>query len=138
MIYVYTDGASRGNPGKGAAAFVLVRGKEIIDQQALFLGYCTNNEAEYNAVIEGLKRASVYEKNEVLVRSDSKLVINQLLGLWQVKNYRMKLLRDKALGFTKVFDKVSFEHVPRTDPWVSRADYMCNSLLDSVETQQRT
>jgi len=84
-VTLYTDGASRGNPGDAAWAYVIVREGEIIASSAGYIGIATNNVAEYNAVINGLRAARAHTKEGLLVRSDSELVVRQLTGRYRIK-----------------------------------------------------
>jgi len=100
------------------------------------LGLCTNNEAEYNAVLDGLKQASELGEKDVVVVSDSALVVNQLNNAWQVKNQRMKKLKEAVDEIAKGFVSVRYIHVPRENPWISRADALCNRALDKANGKQ--
>jgi ribonuclease HI len=130
VIYAYTDGASRGNPGPGAAAYVLVKDGRKVEEKAFYLGQCTNNEAEYTAVIRALEAAERMAERDVIVFSDSKLVINQLNGLWAIRNPRMAKLNEEVKSLASRFSSVSFQHVRRENPFISLADRICNELLD--------
>ncbi|WP_449462734.1 ribonuclease HI family protein [Tardisphaera miroshnichenkoae] len=134
MIYAYTDGASRGNPGPGAAAYVLVRDGRVIDKQGFYLGYCTNNEAEYTAVLKALEAALRLGEREVVVVSDSKLVVSQLKGVWAIRNPRMAKLNEQVRSLISSFSSVKFENVRRSDPFVAAADSICNEVLDREQT----
>ncbi len=130
MLYAYTDGASRGNPGPGAAAYVLVRDGKVIEKQGFYLGHCTNNEAEYTAVLRALEAALRLGEREVVVVSDSKLVISQLNGIWAIRNPRLAKLNEQIRSLASSFASVRFENVRRSDPFVSVADSVCNAVLD--------
>jgi ribonuclease HI len=82
ILKIYTDGAARGNPGPGACAFIFVKGEEVIYSDSKYLGTVTNNKAEYNAVIEALKKAVEYTRWNVWVYSDSTLIIKVGLIKW--------------------------------------------------------
>src|SRR5207237_75417 len=86
-VVVHCDGAARGNPGPaGIGAVVLGPGGEVLAEVAEGIGVATNNVAEYRAAIAGLERARALGAREVLLRSDSKLLIEQLEGRYRVKN----------------------------------------------------
>ena len=108
------DGAARGNPGPaGIGAVVSGPNGEVLAEIAEGIGVATNNVAEYRAVIAGLARARDLGATEVLLRSDSKLLIEQLSGRWRVKNPTLIRLHQEARSLAKAFDRIRFEHVPR-------------------------
>ena len=130
VIHVYTDGASRGNPGKSAIAFVITDEKgNIIKEEAKFIGECTNNIAEYSALILALNEAKNISK-KIVCFSDSKLMINQLIGAYKVKKSHIKELFAKVKKLEKLFESVEYRNVPRTNPFIKKADYMVNKILD--------
>ena len=134
-IKIYTDGASRGNPGPGAIAYLIVDEKgALIAERAEFIGACTNNIAEYKALIAGLKAAEKLagEKSELTCVSDSQLMISQMKGEYKVKKGHLKALHDEAKALEKKFAKVAYVSVRRTDPVIQKADRMVNYVLDSM------
>ena len=132
MIRVYTDGASRGNPGPGAIAFIILDGKgEVIMEHKHFIGKCTNNIAEYRALISALERAKKFG-SEITCFSDSKLMINQLKGNYKVKKDHLKTLFEKAKSLEKAFKKVEYKNVRRTDPNIKKVDRMVNLVLNRL------
>lgn len=129
MIFLYADGASRGNPGPAAY------GVHIEDQLGQTIadfgediGIATNNQAEYSAVIEGLRYLTQTEYREVTVRMDSKLVVEQLSGNWKIKSANMVELAIAARGLASKFS-ITFEWVPREQNF--KADANANRALDS-------
>ena len=83
-ILMYFDGSSKGNPGPSGAAYVVNNG--LISYEGYkFLGIQTNNEAEYNGLILGLKSLLEYKERVVKIYGDSNLVIEQMKGNWQIK-----------------------------------------------------
>lgn len=116
MLEIYTDGASRGNPGKSAWAFVCSDGHF----DSGYMGRATNNEAEYTAIINALKYS---DGKKVKIFSDSNLIVQQLKGKWQV--LKMKKLFDIANNLSK---NAEFIWVPRKDNFY--ADKLCNLVLD--------
>jgi len=127
---IYTDGAARGNPGPGSWAFVLVSDDKVLFEDKGTLGHTTNNVAEYNAIINGLKMAKRYGWTDVTVMSDSQLAINQLNGAWRVKKEHLRTLYDKAMDLVAFFDSVKFVHAPRNTSFIERADHLANMALD--------
>lgn len=131
-LYVYTDGASRGNPGPGAIAFLILNGKgEILRKHKHFIGDCTNNVAEYRALIAALERAGKLG-DEATCFSDSKLMIHQLKGEYKVKKKHLKTLFERAKALEKGFRKVEYKNVRRTDPVIKRVDRMVNEVLNQI------
>ncbi len=130
VLKIYTDGAARGNPGPGACAFIFVKGEEVIYSNSKYLGTVTNNKAEYNAVIEALKKAVEYTRWNVHVYSDSALVINQINGEWRITKDHLKVLYDEVMRYKGRFDKVEFFQVKRTNRFIAEADKLCNHNLD--------
>ena len=130
---VYSDGASRGNPGRaaiGAALYRLEDGRaSLIDQVSESIGQATNNVAEYKALIEGLKLAERHRPDRLTVRADSQLLIRQLEGRYRVKNPGLQTLHLEA---KRLLEKVphKLEHIPREQNAV--ADALANAALDGM------
>lgn len=127
---LYTDGAARGNPGPGSWAFVMTVDDKILYEGKGTLGHTTNNVAEYNAIINGLKVAKRYGWDCVTVISDSQLAINQLNGKWRVKKEHLRTLYNKVMDLVASFVSVKFVHAPRNTSFIERADYLANMALD--------
>jgi ribonuclease HI len=86
---------------------------EVVAEVAEGIGVATNNVAEYTAAIRGLERARELGATHVLLRSDSRLLIEQLAGRWKVKHPTLQRLHDEARSLIKEFEEVRFEHVRR-------------------------
>ena len=86
---------------------------EVVAEVAEGIGVATNNVAEYTAAIRGLERARELGANHVLLRSDSRLLIEQLAGRWKVKNPTLQRLHQEARSLIREFEQVRFEHVRR-------------------------
>ena len=127
---IFTDGAARGNPGPATAAFLFVQNEKILHKRSFFLGNQTNNQAEYRAIIKALEIAKEYTKENIVLLSDSELVIKQLNGEYQVKNPTLKTLFREVMTQLKFFSSVKFTHVSRTNSWIKKADKVCNELLN--------
>jgi len=84
-----------------------------VAQIAEGIGETTNNVAEYAAAIRGLERAKELGATEVILRSDSRLLIEQLAGHWKVKNPTLQALHRRARALVGAFERARFEHVPR-------------------------
>ncbi len=128
-LRLYSDGAARGNPGPAGAGAVLVEPSgQVVDKLGKFLGHQTNNFAEYQGLLLGLKRARELNVSEVEVFADSELMIRQLGGRYQVKSPTLRPLYEEALRLLKEFERVKLVHVPRE---MNRAaDEMSNRAIE--------
>lgn len=107
-LSIYADGASWGNPGPAAIGAVVKDGqRNILAEVSRHIGNTTNNQAEYQAVIAGLKEAAKFEAEEVTLYVDSELVAKQLTGDYKVRNLFLFPLHKEALELTKKFSKLS-------------------------------
>ena len=126
---VACDGASRGNPGPaGAGAQITGPDGSVLAEVAEGLGETTNNVAEYTAVIRGLERALDLGATEVLLRSDSQLLINQLTGRYRVKTPHLQPLHRRVRELGARFDTIEYEHVRRERN--TEADRLANLGVD--------
>jgi ribonuclease HI len=100
----------------------------VVDRIARGIGTATNNVAEYTAALEGLRRAKELGATDVLLRSDSKLLIEQLSGRFRVKNPTLQRLHTQVRATAKAFVRVSYEHVPRE--LNKEADRLANQGVD--------
>jgi ribonuclease HI len=132
-VRVFSDGAARGNPGPaGAGAVILDEEGRVLARLGRFLGKQTNNVAEYQALLLGLRRARQMGAREVEVRADSQLLIRQLQGKYAVKNEVLKRLHEEALALLRSFDRYQLVHVPREQN--ALADEMSNRAIDEQMT----
>ncbi len=136
-MQVYTDGACRGNGSQEAQASIAVRilneaGRELA-RFGQAIGLATNNQAEYRALIKGLELATKHTNGRVDCYSDSQLVVNQLNETWKV-NKKLRPLWIKAAGMESDFEKVTYNHLRRTDPRIEAVDAIANEALDRTGT----
>ncbi|MCY3413071.1 MAG: ribonuclease HI family protein [Candidatus Heimdallarchaeota archaeon] len=131
-LQIYTDGASRGNPGPSAYGFILIEkgAKNPFLERNQFLGPSTNNVAEYTAIIHALKEAKNHSSGYIEVFSDSQLAVKQLTGEWQIKKDHLIPLVAEIKEIIKAFEQVRFYHVRRTNKFIKIADRLCNEALD--------
>ena len=132
-IYIYTDGASRGNPGSAAAAFIFVKEESKIFEHYKYLGQQTNNQAEYQAIILALTKVLDYSEQVFILYSDSELVIKQLNNDYRVKQPHLKLLKKKVVELKKNLPSVTFSHISRDNKWIKYADMLCNRCINENE-----
>lgn len=133
-LIIFCDGGSRGNPGKAACSFIVQDNQgKILFQKGTALGIKTNNEAEYYGVLTAYewlveKRSAAGKINFYL---DSKLVVNQLRGLFKIKNSRMAelIFKIKTLE-TNLNKKIDYFLIPREKNYL--ADQLVNQTLDSA------
>ncbi len=130
FVSIYTDAASRGNPGKASYAFIFVKNSSIFSSFSRYLGKKTNNEAEYEAVINALKEAANQKFKKIKLFSDSELVIKQIKGEYKVKKEHLKKKVDEIRRLINYFEDISFNNVPRENEFIQICDKMCNSVLD--------
>jgi len=128
-VLIYSDGGSRGNPGPSAAAFVIVDANlEVVASGGEFIGITTNNQAEYQGVRLGLEEAVRLGYRNIEFRIDSMLVVNQLRGLYTIKNRELWPINERINALIVNFDKIKFVHVPREQNQM--ADALVNKYLD--------
>ncbi|HZE50044.1 MAG TPA: bifunctional RNase H/acid phosphatase [Jatrophihabitantaceae bacterium] len=129
-VIVEADGGSRGNPGPagyGAVVFDAATG-EVLAERRESLGRTTNNVAEYRGLIAGLQAAAELGATSVAVRMDSKLVVEQMSGRWQVKHEGLRPLAREAAALRDRFDAITFEWIPRERN--KHADRLANEAMD--------
>jgi ribonuclease HI/pterin-4a-carbinolamine dehydratase len=129
-IKMYADGGSRGNPGPSASGYVLLdMNDSIIFKSGVYLGITTNNQAEYQALKFGLEEAQKLGAREVDVYMDSLLVINQMKGIFKVRNRDLWPIHEAIKEQAKQFKKITYTHVPRE--LNKLADAEVNTTLDA-------
>lgn len=129
---LYTDGGSRGNPGKSAAAFVICNlDDNVVEKSGYYIGIATNNQAEYYGFKMGLERSRDLGIGRLTLFSDSQLVVNQMNGLYKVKNQELAPLYAEVKEIAQSFEKIAFVHIPRELNRI--ADGEVNRILDDQE-----
>ena len=129
-VLIYTDGASRGNPGPCAMGIQILDSKNhLIYEEASYLeSKNTNNFAEYQAVIRALELAVKHHVQKLSLFSDSQFLIRQLEGKYKVKSSNIKPLFEQCQKLIKKIPKSHFEHIPREHN--KKADALANKALD--------
>jgi ribonuclease HI len=132
VLTIHTDGASRGNPGAAAYAYVIARDGKLLFEEAGCLGQMTNNQAEYTALVKALEHAlELGSDQRLLIHSDSELLVKQMNGEYRVKNEELRDLYEQAQRLVRRFTgPVTIRHVRRGQN--SRADALCNEALDGL------
>lgn len=135
-IKMYADGGSRGNPGASASGYVLLDKEDnVIIKSGVYLGITTNNQAEYQALKFGLEAAQKLGAREVDVFMDSLLVINQMKGIFKVRNRDLWPIHEAIKEQAKSFKKITYTHVPRE--LNKLADAEVNETLDAEAKKLR-
>lgn len=129
-IIVHCDGASRGNPGPAAAGFVVLENGREVHRAGRLLGKATNNVAEYSAVIEALSWFVEKTPEDTLTFIlDSQLIVNQLNGIYKIKDKTLQKLAHVAKSLEKdIPKKIIYRNVPRVQNHI--ADTLVNQILD--------
>ena len=130
-VSIHIDGGARGNPGP-AACGVVIRDLDadlLLHEAGYFLGVTTNNEAEYQGLLHGLKVALEIGAKDLSIIADSQLMVRQVMGQYKVKAPNLKPLHAKALDLLNQFDHWSFDHVLRH--LNKRADELANRAMDA-------
>ena len=129
QLKMYADGGSRGNPGPSASGFVLLdKNDNVVVDKGVYLGVTTNNQAEYTALKLGLEEALKLGATEIDVFMDSLLVINQMKGVFKIRNRDLWPIHDAIKTLATKFKHISFTHVPRE--LNKLADAAVNRALD--------
>jgi ribonuclease HI len=129
---LFSDGACRGNPGIGGAGAVITDiGENVIWEGKEYLGHCTNNIAEYRALILGLKGALANRYKNLEVYMDSELLAKQINGSYRVKNENLQTLMKEVRNLLASFNSVEVRHVPRLHN--SHADRLANLAIDEKQ-----
>lgn len=131
-IIIYTDGASRGNPGHSSYGFSITDEKgQILYEEGKYIGIATNNFAEYSAVLNAMDYVTENYKKDVEINffMDSKLVAEQLSGRYKIKSPNLIQLIYKIKDLQRGIEKITYTHVPREKNKI--ADALANQALDS-------
>jgi len=128
MVKLFTDGGARGNPGPAAIGGVIFDGKNNLAQFSKYIGEATNNQAEYQAIEEGLNLALDNNIKELECYLDSELVVKQLNKEYKVKDKELAKVFVRVWNLSLKFKKISFNHVRRE--YNKDADALVNKALD--------
>lgn len=135
VVRLYTDGASRGNPGPAALGAVITDAEgRVLQELSEYLGTRTNNFAEYRALQRGLEAARALAADVVHCFLDSQLVVRQLTGQYRVKHAQIRPLFEEVQRLARTFRQVTYTHVMRADN--AAADALANAALDRALARQ--
>lgn len=130
FLLQFDGGARASTKASGAGAVLYDPFGVELDQRSILLAPCTNNTAEYEALIAGLDMARAWKVRELAVQGDSKLVIEQVMGKFRVNFPHLRALKARVLELMEDFDSISFEHIPRAKN--ARADALANEAMDKI------
>jgi ribonuclease HI len=129
-LVVYIDGAARGNPGPAGIGVVMRdEADEFQEEHQAYIGEATNNVAEYEALLFGLRKAKALGYPIVRVFSDSELLVRQIRGEYRVKHPRLRKFYDQAQDLLRSFDTVEIAHVRRE--MNAQADLLANRAIEA-------
>jgi len=129
LLAMYTDGASRGNPGRAGAGIRITDGKgKTLVELSRYLGCKTNNEAEYWALLLGLREAKRIKGQCLHVFTDSELIERQVRGVYRVKDQKLKALHTAVVREISGFSSFEIESIPREEN--QEADRLANEAIE--------
>ena len=128
-MIAYIDGGARGNPGPaGYGVRIEQADGTLVEEFSEAIGHATNNVAEYRGLLAALEWAKAHGHRALHVRSDSLLLVQQMLGNYKVKNAGLQALHAKARLLANEIGRVTFEHVGRASN--AHADRLANAAMD--------
>lgn len=128
-LIVNVDGASKGNPGEaGIGVAVFDKDLNIVHESCEYIGAATNNVAEYKALILGAKLAIKFNAKNTLFKSDSELMVKQIMGEYRVKNTQLKSLYSEVQNLLGKLPEWKIMHVPREEN--EEADLLANKGVE--------
>ncbi|MDP2103482.1 MAG: ribonuclease HI family protein, partial [Candidatus Gracilibacteria bacterium] len=113
-LKIYTDGGARNNPGPaGIGVYITDRDGRPVERRHKYLGIATNNQAEYQGALHGIRRGIELGAREIDLYMDSQLVINQLAGLFKIKNKELAEIKFEIEKMITAWGgKIQFIHIP--------------------------
>lgn len=130
-VVIYLDGGARGNPGPAGTGYLIFDEEgRLLAKEGRYIGFTTNNVAEYTALVQALDRARGFEAQEIAIRSDSELVVRQLNRSYKVKDKKLKPLHEQVRILLYPYSKVEIQHVPREEN--READELVNRAIDEA------
>jgi len=130
-LTIFTDGAARGNPGPAAIGAILKDEKgNLAASISRCLGATTNNQAEYRAIIAALEKALSLGAHQVMLYSDSELVVKQINGQYKIKHAALRPLYSEVVKLAGALESFKIAYIPRERN--KEADALANKALDSL------
>jgi ribonuclease HI len=130
-LVAYIDGGARGNPGPaGYGVRLELADGTLVEEFSGAIGHATNNVAEYRGLLAALEWALTHGHKRLHVKSDSLLLVQQMLGRFKVKHPGLQPLYAKARLLTNEIGRVTFEHVGRSSN--THADRLANEAMDDA------
>lgn len=127
-LTTFTDGGARGNPGPAGIGIVIMDGERVVEAFGRYIGETTNNQAEYQALIAALTRASELGAEDVECKLDSELVVKQMRHEYKVRDAGLQPLFLRAWNLCAGFKKTTFQHIRRE--LNAAADAEVNAAID--------
>lgn len=126
---IYIDGSSHGNPGPAGVGIVIHQNSRPVKNIHKYIGEATNNVAEYTALIYSLQEALILGIKDLVIKSDSELLVNQLKGSYKVRNLNLRTLYEEFMHLKDGFEKLKVEFIGRKDN--VQADKLANKAINS-------
>jgi ribonuclease HI len=127
-LFVFFDGAAKGNPGPAGIGIIFYRkNNEVVREISHFIGIKTNNQAEYEALLATLKEAEDFPTTKLILRTDSELLYRQMLGIYKVRNYKLKKYHQHAIEMLASLPNAKIEFIPREEN--RAADRLANQAI---------
>ena len=125
---IYTDGASKGNPGPAGIGVVIYDKEDrTVGRISTTIGRNTNNFAEYTAIIRAIKIALYFKTKDLRIRTDSELAVKQIKGEYKISSDKIKPLYDEVISLKKKFNSFRIDHIPRS--LNEKADFLAKSAI---------
>jgi ribonuclease HI len=131
-VKLFTDGACKGNPGPGAVGVMICDddGNELL-KEGCCVGHCTNNIAEYKALIKGLNLCAKFTRKRVTCFCDSELVVKQMNGAYRIKADHLLELFKEVKQCETPFEEVVYTHPKRGNKFIQKVDKLANETLQA-------
>jgi len=132
-VLVYSDGASKGNPGDSGIAYVIAdTHARPLYEECAYIGRATNNEAEYQALMAAMRKALELGKTKASFFSDSELVVNQVMGRWKISKATMAGYVREIQQLRRKFESFSLKAIPREQN--TRADHLATCAIKAARS----
>ncbi len=130
-LKIYSDGACKGNPGTGAiGVLILDQSNNPLEEYKECIGHCTNNQAEYKALIKGLDLAAKHSRNKVYCYTDSELAVKQINGTYRLKNDVLRGLYHEVKDKERPFKSVAYSYMSDNDQRIKKAHKLAHDALN--------